>query len=107
RDQTDEEIEAEMRQLVDLIGQDKVVFVTHVNALTPDNMPIEQRQQLIAAVTEIAQRIGVPCYDPTPLMNKVGQAEAMENGGLDLTHYTPLFAERLYVDWFKNFMRPR
>ena len=107
RDQTDEEIETEMRQLVELLGRDKVVFVTHVNALTPDNVPIEQREQLIAAITASAQRIGVPCYDPTPLMNKIGQADAMEDGGLDLTHYTSVFAERLYVDWFKNFMRPR
>ena len=107
RDQTDEEIEQEMQQIVDLLGRDKVVFVTHVNALTPDNVPIEQREQLIAAVTASAQRIGVPCYDPTPLMNKIGQAEAMEDGGLDLTHYTPVFAERLCAEWFKTFMRPR
>lgn len=107
RDLTDDEIEAEMRQLVDLLGRDKVVFVTHVNALTPDNVPIEQREQLIAAVAASAQRIGVPCYDPTPLMNKLGQADAMEDGGLDLTHYTESFAERLCSDWFKNFMRPR
>src|SRR5690606_37832958 len=107
RDQTDEEIEQEMRQLVELLGNDKVVFVTHVNATTPDNVPIEQRAQLIAAVSAAAQRIGVPCYDPTPLMNKIGQADAMENGGLDLTHYTPVFAERLYTDWYRAFMRPR
>ena len=107
RDQTDDEIEQEMRQLVELLGRDKVVFVTHVNATTPDNVTIEQRAQLIAAVTAAAQRIGVPCYDPTPLMNKIGQADAMEDGGLDLTHYTPVFAERLYTDWYKNFMRPR
>lgn len=107
RDLTDDEIEAEMRQLVELLGRDKVVFVTHVNAMTPDNVPIEQREQLIAAVLAAAQRIGVPCYDPTPLMNKIGQADAMEDSGLDLTHYTPVFAERLYTDWYKNFMRPR
>ncbi|MPS80438.1 MAG: hypothetical protein E2591_20410 [Achromobacter sp.] len=107
RDQTDEEIEADMRELVALLGQDKVVFVTHVNALTPDNVPIEQRAQLIAAVAASAQRIGVPCYDPTPLMGKIGQADAMEDGGLDLTHYTQVFAERLCAEWFKNYMRPR
>ncbi|MGB3275149.1 MAG: hypothetical protein WBA82_03060 [Castellaniella sp.] len=105
-DETDEEVEQEMRQLVELLGRDKVVFVTHVNATTPDNVTIEQRAQLIAAVTAAAQRIDVPCYDPTPLMNKIGQADAMEDGGLDLTHYTPVFAERLYTDWYKNFMRP-
>ena len=107
REQTDEEIEQQMHELVNLLGRDKVVFVTHVNAMTPDNVPIEQRAQLIAAVTASAQRIGVPCYDPTPLMNKIGQADAMEDGGLDLTHYTPLFAERLYTEWFKTFVRPR
>ncbi|CAP40565.1 hypothetical protein [Bordetella petrii] len=107
RDLTDDEIENEMHQLVGLLGKEKVVFVTHVNALTPDNTPIEQRGQLIAAVSAIAQRIDVPCYDPTPLMNKIGQADAMENGGLDLTHYTPVFAERLCTEWFKNYMRPK
>src|SRR3546814_20815609 len=40
-------------------------------------------------------------------MNKIGQAEAMEDGGLDLTHYTPVFAELLFTDWYKNFIRPR
>src|SRR5690554_6434339 len=107
RDQTDEEIEQQMRQLAELLDGDKLVFVTHVNATTPDNVTIEQRAQLIAAVTAAAQRIGVPCYDPTPLMNKLGQADAMEDGGLDLTHYTPAFSERLYSEWYKNFMRPR
>lgn len=107
REQTDDEIEQQMHELVDLLGRDKIVFVTHVNAVTPDNVPIEQRAQLIAAVAASAQRIGVPCYDPTPLMNKIGQADAMEDGGLDLTHYTPLFAERLYTEWFKTFVRPR
>ncbi|OZI37897.1 hypothetical protein CAL29_05885 [Bordetella genomosp. 10] len=107
RDLSDDEIEGDMRQIADLLGKDKVVFVTHVNALTPDNVPIEQREQLIAAVSAAAQRIAVPCYDPTPVMNKIGQADAMEDGGLDLTHYTELFAERLCAEWYKNFMRPR
>lgn len=107
RDLADDEIESEMRQLVDLLGKDKVVFVTHVNALTPDNAPIEQREQLISAVSTAAQHIGVPCYDPTPLMNKLGQADALEDGGLDLTHYTEIFSERLCADWYKNYMRPR
>lgn len=107
RNLSDEEIEQEMRQLIELLGRDKIVFVTHVNALTPDNVPIEPREQLISAVLASAQRIGVPGYDPTPAMNTIGQADAMEDSGLDLTHYTPVFAERLYSDWFKNFMRPR
>jgi tetratricopeptide (TPR) repeat protein len=107
RDLDDGEIESEMRQLVELLGQDKVVFVTHVNALTPDNLPLEQRQQLIATIGAAAQSLDVPCYDPTPLMNRIGQTDAMEDGGLDLTHYTEMFEERLCADWYKNYMRPR
>ena len=107
RDLSDGEIDSEMQQIVKLLGKDKVVFVTHVNALTPDNAPIEQREQLINAIGQSAERLGVPCYDPTPLMNKIGQADAMEEGGLDLTHYTELFADHLGTDWFKNYIRPR
>ncbi|SAI65905.1 capsular polysaccharide biosynthesis protein [Bordetella ansorpii] len=107
RDLSDDEIANEMRQLVELLGKDKVVFVTHVNALAEDNAPIESRQHLIATVADAAQRLGVPCYDPTPLMNRIGQAEAMEEGGLDLTHYTTLFSDRLGAEWFKTYVRPK
>ena len=107
RDLTDDEIASEMQKVVELLGKDKVIFVTHVNALAEDNAPIESRQQLIATVTNAAQRLGVPCYDPTPLMNRIGQADAMEDGGLDLTHYTGRFSERLGAEWFKTYMRPK
>lgn len=107
RELTEDEIEREMRAITELVGKDKAVFVTHVNALAPDNTPIEQRQQLISAVEACAGRIGVPCYDPTPLMKRIGQSDALENGGLDLTHYTELFAERLCAEWYENYMRPR
>jgi len=107
RDLSDEEIEAEMRQIAELLGKDKVVFVTHIDALTADNAPIESRQHLIRTVTEAAARIGVASYDPTPSMNRLGQADAMEEGGLDLTHYTDRFSNRLGAEWFKTYMRPQ
>ncbi|VFR66508.1 putative capsular polysaccharide biosynthesis protein [plant metagenome] len=107
RDLSDDEIEAEMGQIVTLLGKDKVVFVTHVNALAAGNTPIESRQELIRVVTQAAERLGVPSYDPTAVMNKFGQADAMENGGLDLTHYTERFSDRLGAEWFKTYMRPK
>src|SRR3546814_18566497 len=105
RDQTDEEIELEMRRLVELLDRNKVVFVTHVNATTPDDVNIEQRAQLIAAVTAAAQRIGVPCYDPTPLMTHIGQAEAREVVGLDRTPHPPLFVYLLLTARYKHLIR--
>jgi tetratricopeptide (TPR) repeat protein len=107
RDLTEAEIGDEMAQIVKLLGKEKVVFVTHANAMTPDNAPIEQRQQLISIVSMSARSLGVPCYDPTPLMNEIGQADAMEDGGLDLTHYTELFSQRLCAEWYESYMRPR
>lgn len=107
RDQTDEEIEKEMGEIAALLGKDKMVFVTHVNALTDEGVQIEQRQALIETVFASALRLGVRCYDPTALMREFGQDQAMENGGLDLTHYTESFSTRLCADWFNRYIAPR
>lgn len=107
RDLKDAEIAAEMEQIAEMVGKDHLAFVTHVNADTPDNMPVEQRRELINAIGAIAKRMNVPCYDPTPLMRKLGQANAMENGGLDLTHYTDLFSDQLCEAWYTEFVVPR
>jgi tetratricopeptide (TPR) repeat protein len=107
REQSDEELEGEMHEIADIVGRNKLIFVTHVDATTPDNMVIEQRHRLIEAVRTIAQRVGVPCYDPTSLMREMGQINAMENGGLDLTHYTEQFSERLFSDWYASYFEPR
>ncbi|MBN3802384.1 hypothetical protein GXB81_04835 [Paraburkholderia sp. Ac-20336] len=106
-DLKDAEISAEMEQIATMVGKDHLAFVTHVNADTPDNMPVEQRRELINTVRAIAKRMNVPCYDPTPLMRKLGQANAMENGGLDLTHYTDLFSDQLCEAWYTEFVVPR
>ena len=106
RELEDAEIERDMADLAERIGADRLVFVTHVNANTPDNRPIERRQQLINAVRAGAKRIGVPCYDPTPLMREIGQMLAMDNDGLDLTHYSDLFSDRLSADWNRRIQSP-
>ncbi|WP_250474633.1 hypothetical protein [Caballeronia sp. GAFFF1] len=104
REQTDDEIERDMREIAALVGSEKLVFVTHVDAAPPDSPVIEQRHRLIETVSDIARRMQVPCYDPTPLMHEVGQADAMEQGGLDLTHFTDAFADRLVDDWHRCFL---
>jgi len=107
RDLGDDEIERDMREIADRLGGDNLVFVTHVDAQTPDNVPIEQRRKLIAAVRAAARKMDVRCFDPTRLMRALGQANAMENGGLDLTHYTDLFCDRLCDTWYTTFVVPR
>ncbi len=107
RELDDAEIEPIMAEIVARIGKDRVVFVTHVNAMLPDDRPMESRQRLIAVVRAVAKRLDVPCYDPTALMREIGQIDAMERNGLDLTHYTTAFSQRLSADWYKRFIAGR
>ncbi|WON78275.1 hypothetical protein [Serratia sp. UGAL515B_01] len=107
RDLSDDEIARDMEEIAQLIGTDKLVFVTHVNACTPDNAVIDRRNALIRMVRDTAKRMTVACYDPTPLMRRLGQINAIANDGLDLAHYTELFNERLSEDWYKTFILPR
>jgi tetratricopeptide (TPR) repeat protein len=91
-------VKSGMERIVDRLGADRVLFVTHVNALTPDEERIPSRDRLIRWVTLAAEQIGVGVFDPTASMLEFGQDRALEKAGLDLTHYTPAFFEKLYDD---------
>jgi tetratricopeptide (TPR) repeat protein len=105
REQTAEEIADDMAAIVERVGADKAVFVTHVNALTPDNAPIASRRRLIDLVEKSAAALNVPCFNPSTHMNAFGQANAMERQGLDLTHFTLPFADHLGKTWFEKYVR--
>lgn len=89
-------IKAEMTEIVERLGRDKLIFVTHVNARTPDEEVIPSRDRLIRWVKLAAEQLGVKAFDPTPAMEDMGQELALDNGGLDVTHYTPAFSDRVY-----------
>lgn len=107
RNLADDEIARDMEEITQIIGRDKLVFVTHVNACTADSAVINRRSALIKLVREKGKHLDVACYDPTPLMRRLGQINAIANDGLDLAHYTDLFNERLGEDWYKIFVLPR
>lgn len=90
-------IRADMAEMVDRLGRDTLLFVTHVNAQTPDGSTIPGRDRVIRWVRLAAQQLNVPCFDPTDAMTEYGQELALENGGLDLTHYTHTFSDRVYA----------
>lgn len=92
------DIKANMGELVERLGRDKVLFVTHVNATTPDGAIIPTRDRLIRWVKLIAGQLDTPVFDPTPSMRETGQELALEKGGLDLAHYTPTFYDKVYED---------
>lgn len=104
---SDDEIARDMEEIVQLVGRNKLVFITHVNACTPDNAFIAPRNALIRLVRETAKRMEITCYDPTPLMRLLGQTNALANDGLDLAHYTDVFNERLCEEWYNVFILSR
>jgi tetratricopeptide (TPR) repeat protein len=105
--QTPEEIEADMTAIVERLGQERILFVTHVNALTPEGGVIGDRDRLIRAVKEIATKLCVPCFDPSEAMFEMGQNLALEGSGRDATHYTPAFSDRVYNEIHREFVAPR
>jgi len=106
-DLSPEDVRRDMEQIVQRLGRENIVFVTHVNAQTADGAPIQSRQRLINAVRRAATELDAVVYDPTIAMKKVGQIQAMDNDGLDLTHYTAPFADQLVDEWFERFIEPR
>ncbi len=91
-------IKADMAEMVERLGRDSLLFVTHVNARTPDGATIPTRERVIRWVELAAQQLEVPCFDPTDAMIEFGQERALEHGGLDLTHFTQAFSDRVYAE---------
>lgn len=100
-------VKADMAEIADRLGRDAVVFMTHVDARTPDGATIPRRERLINWVKLAAAQLGVPCFDPTPLMEAFGPERALENGGLDLTHFTQAFCDRVYGELHRLHVAPR
>lgn len=107
RELSPDDVRRDMEQIIDRLGRDNALFVTHVNAQTADGAPIQSRQRLINAVRRAATELDVAVFDPTMAMKRIGQIQAMDNDGLDLTHYTLPFADLLVDEWFERFIQPR
>lgn len=104
--QSFDEVFADMAAIAEIIGKDRLLFVTHVNARTPDGELISSRDRVIRWVKLAAQRLGVAFFDPTALMEEFGQDRAMERGGLDLTHFTNPFYDRWYATVQRDHILP-
>ena len=95
-------IKSDMAEIVERTGRDAVLFVTHVDARTADGSFIPARKRVIQWVKLAAGQLDVPCFDPTAAMTDFGQERALERGGLDLTHFTPAFADRVYAEMHRE-----
>jgi tetratricopeptide (TPR) repeat protein len=107
RMQNFDEILRDMGAIVERLGAGRVLFVTHVNAMSPDGAVIPSRDKVIRWIKLAAERLGVPCFDPTAMMREFGQDRAMERDGLDTTHFTNTFSDRWYTHVHREYVLPR
>lgn len=107
RQQRFEDLRDDMEKLVERIGADKILFVTHVNALDPSGKQLPARDKLVRWVERAAHDLEAPVFNPTEVMLTHGQDRAMEQGGLDTTHYTESFHGTLYAHLHQHHVAPR
>ncbi len=105
--QTFRSVKADMAEMVERIGVDRLLFVTHVNATTVDGEVMPARDRLIRWVKLAAEQLGAEVFDPTDAMREFGQETALEERGVDLTHYTPAFSDRVYDLIHQQHIAPR
>lgn len=80
----------------------RTLFVTHVNALRPDETPIPSREALIGDVETAVRDCGGNLYNPTERMIELTQPVAIEDHSYSLAHYTPEFSRIIVDDWFDS-----
>jgi len=93
--QTPGELLADMRSILDLLGAEKVVFLSKATGAKTNGLLPRERQQFIREIRDCADELGAVFFDPTPMLHAFGQERAFADGGLDVSHYTPEFESRL------------
>lgn len=95
---TSEMLSGQLHELQDRL--DEFVVITHVNARKSDGTFIRSRSDFIEVVKTTCGSLGIPCYDPTDLMQIHGQAFAIEDESSSLAHYTKPFEGEIAKDLF-------
>ena len=87
-------------------GLDEIMIVTHVNAKNENSTPLLSREKYINQVIAAAKRAGAPLYNPTDLMEQIGQDKAIEDHSTAFAHFTGMFNGRLFEDWYEHKLLP-
>ncbi len=100
--------EAELKQdMLEISNRVKhAVFITHCNVKLPDMNTISSRERWIHTIEKIGKEIECRVYNPTHLMIGLGQSFALQKNGLDSTHYTSLFENKIFNDLQRLYIDP-
>ena len=105
RETTNEELTRGLTYLREALSDP--IIVTHVDAVKRDGNRIPNRTRCINQVVAAARELGLTMFDPTRLMNEVGQDRAIEDESESLAHFTDRFSLKLFDAWHKNFLAAR
>ncbi|NSX14958.1 hypothetical protein HTY52_12820 [Cupriavidus taiwanensis] len=106
---TESEYVAVMRAIWEYLGRKPILWVSHFNADAPEKVQ-RARQQSIDWVRRGAQETGGFFFDPTQVVQQLGQGAALKDNGTDLAHFTEAATEALagvYDSWIDSLRRPR
>lgn len=98
------DLRRDIRALID--GLPAVLFVTHVDALTSEGVPIPSRSRFIRSFEAAVRAEGGLVYNPTAAMRQMGQDRAIEDDSDSLAHFTEDFARGVFQDWFDLAIAP-
>lgn len=87
-------------------GLTNVMIVTHVNAKNENSAPLLSREKYINQVIAAANRAGAMLYNPTDLMDIVGQQNAIEDHSTAFAHFIGKFNGDIFFDWLDNTLLP-
>ncbi|MHA7821020.1 MAG: hypothetical protein ACX930_15345 [Erythrobacter sp.] len=94
---------AALEQIVERVGRDRLVVTSHVDARDARGRHLPPRQQHVRDVIDACAQLEISCYNPTGLMERIGQKDALKKDGHDLTHFTEIFEDALFRDWNAHF----
>ncbi len=101
---TEDQLRADIREIMARLPN--VMFVTHVNAVKKDGLPIDSRAAFIDTVTRSVRAEGGLVYNPTARMEEFGQNAAIEDHSDSLSHFTEDFFRFLFPDWLELALAP-
>lgn len=96
-----------LQEIMARIGDKPITIQTHIDTLDAGGNRLKTRSNVISMVKNAAAELNLDVLDPTDLMLTVGQALAMDKGGTDLTHFSPMFNEQFGRCLIEDHVRPQ
>lgn len=100
--QTDEEIENDIKELISLVGDKRLIIVSHYNSKLNGEY-LQSRNELIQLLEMLCLKYNITFVNPTTIFKNYEQHIVMQD---DLGHFTG-FGSKIVSDYINNLVRNR